>query len=380
MALIRYVNAASPAGGNGTTNTISAGDPNRAYSGLVSAHDSERAINNDLAALGGIQFNCEGTTEDVGNLAITGWINASNTNYVNIRASSSGIHNFTKNSGYTFRSPATGANAFDISTPYTRIGEEATISKGIQITLDSTTSSAEAVRFHLEDADLQIAMLLGCDIRCLQNISGQDGTYTEPDTAGNKNFSIFLINCQITGFNRSGTMVQNYGGQNLIETTVAHCTMYGNGIDVSGTNSSAGATTNFISYNNVCASPVGFNSLDDPINLVDSWTGNNNITIDGSFNKDSMTAGAQATNGITTTTQSTGSWIVVNDLTSNDYDLKLLDEEAGNLPVAFGQLRYSYDGLGTIRSATPDNGFFEFPEEEETKIPVFMNNYQRRRA
>jgi len=363
---IRYVNMASPTGGNGTTDSIAAGNPDRAYQGLVEAHAAELAIDNDLTAMKGITFLCEGTTEEVGNLVIAGWVNADagNSYNVQIQANGSGHHNFTPNSGYTLRS--TSGHVILVQTPLTVVGDGTLSWKGIQIVLDSLDTSDEGIRWDMAAAPLQTGYMVGCDIRAIKGppVAGQDGTYINPDPSDVlAGFDLYVRNCQITGFGRSGVMVQHYTGSSIVQAHIESCSMYDNAIDVSGTNSTVGGTTNIITYNTICASALGFANLDgDATNPVDSWTGSNNITTDTSYNKDAMIGGVQATNGITTVSQVSGAWIVVESLTLHAVNMQLKDSQGGNLPAGFAVGRLAFDGSGTPRTDPFDCGFYELIE------------------
>lgn len=64
---IRYVNTASPAGGNGTTNATGSGDANRAYASFQTALDTEYGVTPNLVTSDIIlKIICEGTAADPG--------------------------------------------------------------------------------------------------------------------------------------------------------------------------------------------------------------------------------------------------------------------------------------------------------------------------
>lgn len=92
--ILRYVNTASSAGGNGTTNSTTVGDANRAY---ASSQECESAQNADLTDAGGDTFRavCEGSAEDTAGLTINGWVTSA-TCYITWEAiSSAGRHDGT---------------------------------------------------------------------------------------------------------------------------------------------------------------------------------------------------------------------------------------------------------------------------------------------
>lgn len=86
-ALTRYVNTASTAGGDGTTNATSGA--NRAYASLSDWEDAE----DDSALTEPMTVYCEGTAADTTAVIIAGWTGNSATNYIKITTTQANRHN-----------------------------------------------------------------------------------------------------------------------------------------------------------------------------------------------------------------------------------------------------------------------------------------------
>ncbi len=353
MAITRFINAAAAAGGNGTTNATAGA--NRAYSSLSEAEAAEQG---DLSSIGLVTFKCEGTTNDTAQLVISGWTNASATDYIQIEASGTGIHDGTADSGYVLS--RSSGHAIENDIPWTRIGRAGF---GIDIKSTSTGSSDEGIRFDLSAADLETCYVVGNIIRSTTSTSSKDGIYCNP-SGGTSAITLNAYANIIYGWNRGGIHAQNFTGTNTMLVNAIQNTMHGNGDgssnagDILGRDTASGTTT-IDSFNNICASVTSFR---DQSATNTTWTGSHNVTLDGEFNRGSMTNGAQATDGVTTTTQASGAYIIFTNTTGGSEDYQLLDDSAGNLPVDFGTDKTATvpnDALGNAYATTPDNGAFE---------------------
>ena len=347
-----YINAAS-AGGDGTTNGLSG--PTAAY---ASGSAAEAAEQGDLSSIGKTNFLAEGTTNDTTKIVFSGWTNASATNYIQYESSGTGIHDGTADSGYVLA--ISSGHAIEVDVPYTRIGRAGF---GIDIKSTSTTSSDEGIRFDLSAADLETCYVVGNIIRSTTSTSSKDGIYCNP-SGGTSAITLNVFANIIYGWNRGGVHAQNFSGTNTMLANCIQNTCHGNGDggsntgDILGRDTASGTTT-IDSFNNICASATSFR---DQSATNTTWTGSNNVTLDGEFNRGSMTGGAQATSGITTTTQGSGAWIIFTNTTGGSEDYQLLDDSAGNLPVDYGTDKTATvpnDALGNSYATTPDNGAFE---------------------
>jgi hypothetical protein len=358
-----FVNAAS-AGGDGTTNALSGASA--AYASLSAAEAAEQG---DLSSIGQTTFKCEGTTNDTTKVVLSGWTNASATNYIQVEASATGIHDGTADSGYVLA--ISSGHTIEVDVPYTRIGRAGF---GIDIKSTSTGSSDEGIRFDLSAADLQTCYVVGNIIRSTTSTSSKDGVYCNP-SGGTSSITLNAFANIIYGWNRGGIHAQNYSGTNTMLVNAIQNTCHGNGNGGGGTGDilgrdTAGGTTTIDSFNNICASAESFRDQ-SATNTI--WTGSNNVTLDGEFNRGSMTGGSQATSGIAVASKTTGAWIVFTNITGGSEDYQLLDEAAGNLPVDYGADKTATvpnDALGNAYSTTPDNGAFEFQSAGGATISV----------
>lgn len=355
MAKLRFINAGdgNTPGGNGTTNATSGA--NRAYISLSAAEAAEQAIDNDLSSTGIITFSCEGTTNDTTKVLFAGYINASASNYILVITSGTGIHDGTADTGYVITTSS--GHVIEIDIPFTRIGN---FGVGLDIKSTSTTTSDEGIRFDLGAADLQTCYAVANIVRSTTATSQKDGIYVNPHSGGGRNLTLNAFVNIIYGWNRGGIHAQNFQGTGTVLLNAIHNVLHGNGTgDISAFETSTNVTT-VDSFNNICASTNSFVGAGTGSVL---WTGSNNVTLDANFNLGSMTAGAQATSGIATTTKTTGAWIVFVNITGGSEDYSLFDEAAGNLPVDFGADKTATvpnDAIGNAYSTTPDNGALEF--------------------
>jgi len=136
MSLIsRFVNTASTAGGNGTTNDTSGA--NRAY---ATAQEGETAEETTLIADGDlIIFHCEGSAADTGNLTVTGWT-SSETNSITFQVDQSVRHDGKFDTG-AYRLEGAGVFGEDVVT----IDETNVFLNGIQLEMTSSGSGSSGI-------------------------------------------------------------------------------------------------------------------------------------------------------------------------------------------------------------------------------------------
>lgn len=130
--IVRYINTASSAGGDGTTNATAGA--NRAYASMAAWNTAEA---NDLVAAGNThKVHCEGTAADT-NCTISGWTTGV-ANYITVVVDQAVRHDGKYNTGkYRIEATDVGA-ALDIFPDYTRV-------EGIQIKLTATSGGRRGI-------------------------------------------------------------------------------------------------------------------------------------------------------------------------------------------------------------------------------------------
>lgn len=361
MAITRFVNAGADAGGDGTTNATSSGGGTHAYDSMSVAESSEQG---DLSSIGAVTFECEGTTEDTSNLVIDGWTNPSAANFIKFRGNATGKHDGTPGSGFSVSH--TSLHVIEIREDFVYIGNKEG-DDGIEVIRRGTGNSDEGFRIDSAAAgvDLNDIYICGNIIRAATISTSQDGIYVNPNGQGANGCIVFAYNNVIFGFGRAGIHCQVAGGSSSGDEAIInaeHNFVHGcvQGFTADAPTSGRIATIN--AFNNICVDNTSDDYFIKAGAGTGSLTGSNNIALDATHNAGSMTGGADVTS-VTTTTQSTGAHVVVVSLTGGSEDFKLLDEAAGNKPVAFGTNRLStvgIDAFGELRDTAPDCGFFEF--------------------
>ena len=135
---LRYVNTASSAGGNGTTNATSGA--NRAYPTLTNAITSEAASGGLVAADVYLTIVCEGTSPDTSAVDITGFTTDA-THYVEVVTQTAGRHTGKWDTTKYRLEVAIDGDILKISVPYCRIdglqikstGNDAFVARGIRV-------------------------------------------------------------------------------------------------------------------------------------------------------------------------------------------------------------------------------------------------------
>jgi hypothetical protein len=177
-------------------------------------------------------------------------------------------------------------------------------------------------------------------------------------------------NCIIYGWPRGGINLANSLGTDVKVANVESCTLYDNDMGIrSRQETTASNTINLYNTAALDNTTSGFTDSHD----TSTWTGSNNASTDTSLTTIGVTVNAQESLTSADTTQSSGSFFVVNNLTAGSEDLLLLDDAAGNLAVGNGIDRvgsepdarqdFSLDIVGNLRSTTvpgPDIGASEF--------------------
>ncbi len=279
--------------------------------------------------------------------------------------SQSGVrHDGTAGSGARVRGSNNGSHVFTVSEDFTQI-------ENIEIQQDSTGGSDEAIRITTGINDVLISR---CILWTDQGISDQDGIYS-----GDWAMDAVVDNCVIYGFRRAGIHGQNFSGAATQDWDVHFCTINDCG-DTSELESGGihmnnpGGNINITVYNT-----GAFNTRSTYDDFSESgggttvWAGTNNACSDTSLTNRSIATNAQESLTLIATTQSSGSYFVVKNLTASSEDYQLLDAAAGNLASENGITRvgsepdtrqdFSLDIVGNARSTTtpgPDIGFSEF--------------------
>lgn len=323
MATIqRYVNTASTAGGDGTTNATSGA--NRAYASLSEWEAAERA---DLVTAGDIHIvTCEGSTADTTAVQIlsANWTTGPS-NYIEIRCDiGAGRHDGKWNTS-AYRMEVTVDGSLVVTTQAVRV-------IGLQFLLTTTTSQKRSFRAH--------TLNTGADIR----VSDCIFRATVSGVAGHEAFSLEdsdgtyrVFNNIIYGYNTTGSIGINTEGS----SGTYYC--YNNTID----DCDIGMTgqTGFVAKNNVV-----FNST---------------TAYSGSFHANSTNNGydngsAPGSSGIDLSAE------VGTDLFTN-YGSNNYLPKAGSALLAAGadlsadsNIAITVDAIGTTRPATPDIGALEY--------------------
>ena len=290
------------------------------------------------------------------------------TAYLHIKAAAANAHEGVAGTGHARIRNTTGNRVFQVETDFTYISD-------LEIQTDTTGSSDEGIRITSGTDDVLISR---CIIWTDRTGADQDGIYTS-----NWSATIAVDNCVIYGYNRSGIHMQmNSGGTDSQTWDLAHLTIYDCGQDQGGDcggicwNKDTGDTLNITAYN-VAVLNCNGGSADDwhqtGSGSLTSFTGSHNADTDGTLSSLSLGSSNQGSLTVSTTTQSSGSYFVVTNVTAGSEDFNLLDDAAGNLAYGNGTDRqgsepdtrqdFSTDIAGNTRSTTspsPDIGAFEY--------------------
>jgi len=304
----------------------------------------------DTAAYGGVTI-----------AGVTGTPSISN--YVWLSATSGNKHSGLAGTTHA-RIAAAGAGAVTISDDFTRIDD-------IEIGLTGSNNSDEAIRI---TANTNNVLISRCIIWTGTTQIDKDGIYT-----GNWDCSYSVDNSIIYGFTRGGINAQSWQNSTRTQTVnIDYCTIVKCGssgeVESAGITSRTGGTnvTNNINvYNTGCFDTAS--TYDDFANYTEAgttnWTGTHNASSDASLTSRGIATSAQESLTLTATTQSSGSYFVVQNIGAGTEDYQLLDEAAGNLAIGNATDRvgsepdarqdFSLDIVGNTRntsSPSPDIG------------------------
>jgi len=284
--------------------------------------------------------------------------------YLKITVTSGNRHGGVAGGGAKIASSTSGQHIVTISEDYTFI-------EHLEIEQQSGGASDEGIRITSGTDNV----LLSRNIIWTNDVAiDMDGVYM-----GNWGGSVSLDNCILYGWNRGGLHAQNYGGAGTQTWNIDHCTIYDcgdeNTTDAGGVafRNSASATLTMNIYNTaVLDSSLGASEdyRDRSFSGTSTVNGSHNIDSDGSVTGFGAGTSAQQNLTIVDTTQSSGSYFVVNSITGGSEDLTLLDDAAGNLAFENGTDRtgsepdsrqdFSLDIAGNVRGASPDIGASEY--------------------
>jgi len=349
------------------TRTVgAAGKDHTTISSAVSWFQSNHNFDTDGIGTISIEDNAE-YNENVSITGLSGTI--SSTAYLKITVAEANRHSGVAGTGHArVRGSSSGSHVFTVS-------EDFTVIEYLEIQQDSTGESDEGIRI---TSNIDNVLISRCIIWTDQSISDSDGVYL-----GNWPATYSIDNCIIYGFNRGGIHCQNYNGSNAQTANIDYCTVYdcGNGggdeggIIAYASGSGSGVTINTYNTASLESGPSGRDFFDRQVSGTTTWTGTHNSCSDASLSSAAvnLTTGAQESLTISDTTQSTGSYFVVNSLTAGSEDFLLLDDAAGNKAYGNATNRvgsepdsrqdFSLDIAGNTRSTTgpsPDIGASEY--------------------
>ena len=355
-----YLNAGADSGGDGSTNATTSGDSSHAFDSMSGAEAAIQAVESDLSVSGKVTLLCEGTTADTTACVWDGFTNASASNYIEILGNDTGLITGVPSGGYSITN--TSITTLEIRVPFTRIGS-ANGDKGIEIDNNGgTNDDGLYINGTANAVDMTDVYVCGCLIWTDDPSSSRDAIVLDFDGQGADAGRVYIRNTAMWGWTLNGiSKIQGTSGDTSI-VDIEHCFAYDCSGDGLRNVANTGETSTFNVYNTI--SFGNGTDIDDSGLGTVNYIGSNNITGDATYNFGSLSSGAQATSGISDSSQTSGAWVVVTEsLSGSTTNLKLLDEEAGNLPVAFGADRtstVSVDAFGTTRATASDNGFFEF--------------------
>jgi len=349
------------------TRTVgAAGKDHTTISSAVSWFQSNHDFDTDGIGTISIEDNAE-YNENVSITGLSGTI--SSTAYLKITVAEANRHSGVAGTGHArVRGSSNGSHVFTVS-------EDFTVIEHLEIQQDSTGGSDEGIRVTSNIDDVLISR---CIIWSDSAATDTDGVY-----AGNWGVSASVDNCIIYGFNRAGIHAQFYSGAGTQTWDIDNCTIYDCGADdspgdggiVNNTSAGGGATVVMNVYNTAVLDCNGVNAKDyaSITGGTNTWTGTHNADTDGSLTTVGIATSAQQNLTTSDTTQSTGSYFVVNSLTAGSEDFLLLDDAAGNKAYGNATNRvgsepdsrqdFSLDIAGNTRSTTspsPDIGASEY--------------------
>lgn len=306
----------------------------------------------------------------------------SSTNYVWLDVAPNVRHSGKSGTGHArVRSSSTGAHVFIIGEQYVRI-------ENIEIRQDSTGASDEGIRL-LNGSDN--ALISRCIIWTNRNVSDQDGIYS-----GNSAINVSVDNCVIYGWRRAGIHAQNHSSfsastqnWNIDFCTISNCGD-ANEFESGAVNSRTGYSGSINNLNIYNTAGLATRSSFDDFSVFSTagttnWAGTNNASSDGSLTARGFAVDGWENVTLIDTSQSSGSFFVVNDLTMNFSadDYQLLDDNAGNIAYGNGVDRvgsepdsrqdFSLDIVGNLRSTlgpAPDIGASEYISASSVTVSI----------
>ena len=254
---------------------------------------------------------------------------------------------------------ATDAHCLIVDTDYTRID-------WLDIEQNAAGgSSAEGIRLN---SGVDQILISHCIIWTDNSRNDQDGIYTASPGG-----DIFIDNCFVYGWHRSAIHQQ---ASQTIAFYVDHCGLMSDGNDGSSGSDQGGALRiaedfgseihvyNTWGVNQDLGTSGNGRSFWDDLGTNVTWYGSNNANIGTVriLGTDNTTSWNDLTSGWAVTSKTTGSWLVVNNVTPGSENWLLLDDEAGNTPAGSGTDRqgsepdprqdFSIDITGSARPTT----------------------------
>ncbi len=287
------------------------------------------------------------------------------TSYLWLTVASANRHSGVAGTGHG-RMRATGTtHILTMNAAFTRVD-------WLELKVDQAGSSDEGIRIDQDECLVEY-----CIIWTDSSGADQDGIYI--NEANNE--TRYISNCIIYGFERGQIHHQSSSNNTTHTTHVDHCTLIHTETAaepergaMGNTQSKGSATTTFNMFNTIGYMEAG---TDEPFWDGDGdratptgtmvWNGSHNLRgdqgtgdqIDGT---DNTTSWQSATDGDSESSQSSGSFVVFNDITPGTEDFTLLDDAAGNLAAGNGTNRqgsepdarqdFSVDITGSARPTT----------------------------
>lgn len=281
----------------------------------------------------------------------------SSTSYYWLTGGASNRHAGVVGTGHPrIRGSTNGSHVIDVGgVDWTRI-------EWLEIQQDSTGTSDEGIRLQPNDTNVLISH---CIIWTVQTTAQQDGIYLSDSGSGSANAgSVSIDNCIIYGFVRAKIHCQQFEAQaagtwtiNIDHCTLIHNRTAGDGragaVFIESANASDNITVNVYNTIGYMEEDIGAGEVfvdgggaagrTAPTGTV-TWNGSHNlrgdigteIEIDGTNN---LTNSQFATSGDADTSQSSGSFVVFENIVLGSEDFRLLDDAAGNLAARNGTNR-----------------------------------------
>lgn len=252
-----------------------------------------------------------------------------------------------------------------------------TVVEWLDIELTGTGVSDECIRLIKHAGDrIDGVIIQNCILHTATAHGSQgDGIYIAYQ---GKAVDVTIANCIIYGFDRFGIHQQNEtttsgGSYHLFHNTVYSPGEVGEGVKISMDNNSVTTFTNNLVHNNLVFGDSGanctVNGADNVYDFINNVANTDNLT--GS----TLIASANWVD----TTQTSGSYVVVNETASGSEDMTLLDTAAGNYPVgngtavsgALARVNLAIDVAGNVRPTTGavDIGAFQIPTPSAPALP-----------